>query len=358
MLIYNPYDPIEHALQFTAATKTTMSPLFIDDMKMSSAASGASSDPYHNAVGDKIHHRRDDFSMSSIGHSEYRGVGDNVARRSSPPAAAAAATPASLLPKRYGHSSHGQLSSDADAGLAPPRVICIHHHVHTDSDVVHVVSSDSSPSTFKPSSPQNQTDGGIRRGQDCGKTEIQRAISESQATHIAHTRQQVADDIKFRRSLELASIESARNLCVEERLLSESKKCEAELELALRQSEHIYAMRQQEEERVKASEEQLIADLLLRTRIEEENAQREEEEMLSRTLVVSLKVDRNVIEEELLAEAIMRSINESAPDPNSQDEIVERVLKLSWEEQLKMDEEEEEHIRKAIRHSMSDMTRW
>jgi hypothetical protein len=71
-----------------------------------------------------------------------------------------------------------------------------------------------------------------------------------------------------------------------------------------------------------------------------------------------LKVDPNMIEDELFAEAVLRSIDEHSPDPTAQDAIVERLLKLSWEEKLKMDEEEEEHIRKAIRHSMSDMTSW
>jgi len=160
--------------------------------------------------------------------------------------------------------------------------------------------------------------------------------------------------------LELASNESARNLGVEpvdideqERILMAREKYEAELELALRQSEHVHVLRQEEDERIRASEEQLVADLLLRTRIEEVRAKRDEEEILRRALVTSLEDGWNVDENALLAEAVTKSVNDNAATPTNHDETLERVLQLSLEEEEKMNEEEE-ILRKALITSLED----
>ncbi len=376
MLLYNPYDPIEHALQVTT-TATAMPQLFFHGRNMGSLTRCRSlpmsniSDPYLNAVSGASsksdttegeitrmhsHHRHCDVGASSIGGSRNdRGVKDNVARRLVPPAAAAAA-PASRLLEGDGHGNTGHLSaSNENYRLTPPPVLYIQQRVRShssssprDSDDIPIVSSRSSPAT--PASSSHRSD-----------SEIHRAISESQAAHIVHTRQQVADDIEFRRSLTLASNESARNLDVElvdidghERILMAKEKYEAELELALRQSEYVHALRQEEDERIRASEEQLIADLLVRSRKEEESAERDEEEILREALAKSLEDGWSVDESELMDEAVKKS----ASVPTNQDETLEWVLKLSLEEKEKMDEEEEELIRKAMEHSMLDMARW
>ena len=372
MLLYNPYDPIEHAWQLKTTT-TTMSPLFLSLTRgRSSPMVSDVSDPYLNAASGvprnsdttaggitrmHNHHRHCDIGVSSIGGSRNdRGVEDNNALG---------------LLEGDGHGNNSRLSSsNENFGLSPPSVLYIQQRVRSpsssspprDSDNIPIVSSRSSPATHASSLPRKQPDGGRGCYFD---SEIHRAISESQATHIAHTRQQVADDIEFRRSLELASNESARNLGIEpvdideqEWILMARVKYEAELELALRQSEHVHALRQEEDKRIRALEEQLIADLLLRTRIEEESAKRDEEEILRKALALSLEYGWNVDESALLAEPMTKSVNDNSAIPTNHDETLERVLTLSLEEKEKMDEEEEEHIRKAVEQSMLDMARW
>ena len=350
MLLYNPYDPIEHGLQLNITT-TTMSPLFFHGSNMGSLTRGRSSPILCDVSGPYLNTTSDVPRNYDTTAGVTCGEGD-------------------------GHGNNGHLSStNENFGLSPPPVLYIQQRVRSpspsspsrDSDDIPIVSSRSSPATHAYSLPRKQPGWGrpsisSSHHIDSG---IHRAISESQATHIAHTRQQVADDIEFRRSLELASNESARNLGVEpvdiheqERILMAREKYEAELELALRQSEHVHVLRQEEDERIRASEEQLIADLLLRTRIEEVSAKRDEEEILRKALITSLEDGCNVDENALLAEAVTKSVNDNAATPTNHDETLERVLQLSLEEEKKMNEEEEEHIRKALEQSMLGMARW
>jgi len=344
MLLYNPYDPIEHALQLNIST-TKMSPLFFHGGNMGSLTRGRSSPmlsdvsgPYLNTTSDVP--RNSDTTAGGITrmliHHRHCDEGDV-------------------------HGNNGHLSSsNENFGLSPPPVLYIQQRVRSpsssspsrDSDDIPIISSRSLTATHAYSLPRKQPDWGrcsISSGHHID-SEIHRAISESQATHIAHTRQQVADDIEFRRSLELASNESARNLGVEAVDVDEQ---EAELELALRQSEHVHVLRQKEDERIRASEEQLIADLLLRTRIEEESAKRDEEEILRKALITSLEDDWNVEESALLAEAVTKSVNDNAATPTNHDETLERVLQLSLEEEEKMNEEEE-ILRRALVTSLED----
>jgi hypothetical protein len=336
-------------------TTTTMSPLFFHGSDMGSLTRGRSSPilcdvsgPCLNATSDVP--RNYDTTAGGITrmHSHHRHCGEGD-----------------------GHGNDGHLSStNENFGLSPPPVLYIQQRVRSpsssspprDSDDIPIVSSRSSPATHAYSLPRKQSGWGrpsISSSHHID-SEIHRAIFESQATHIAHTRQQVADDIEFRRSLELASNESARNLGVEpvdideqERILMAREKYEAELELALRQSEHVHVLRQEEDERIRASEEQLVADLLLRTRIEEVRAKRDEEEILRRALVTSLEDGWNVDENALLAEAVTKSVNDNAATPTNHDETLERVLQLSLEEEEKMNEEEE-ILRRALITSLED----
>ena len=345
MLLYNPYDPIEHGLQLNITT-TTMSPLFFHGSNMGSLTRGRSSPILCDVSGPYLNTTSDVPRNYDTTAGVTCGEGD-------------------------GHGNNGHLSStNENFGLSPPPVLYIQQRVRSpspsspsrDSDDIPIVSSRSSPATHAYSLPRKQPGWGrpsisSSHHIDSG---IHRAISESQATHIAHTRQQVADDIEFRRSLELASNESARNLGVEpvdiheqERILMAREKYEADLELALRQSEHVHVLRQEEDERIRASEEQLIADLLLRTRIEEVSAKRDEEEILRKALITSLEDGCNVDENALLAEAVTKSVNDNAATPTNHDETLERVLQLSLEEEERMNEEEE-ILRRALITSLED----
>ncbi|KAL3776167.1 hypothetical protein ACHAW5_005705 [Stephanodiscus triporus] len=425
MFMYNPFDPIEHALQPNTKS-TAMSTLLLNKSNASSLARGRNStikldisDPYlnkasgayHNsdtAAGEitstHSHHRHRDAGVSSSGGpTNVQGVEDNSALGFAP--SRMLETPQLL---------HIQKRVRSPSSSSPPR--------HRDD--IHIVPSSSLRVTSTASLPERQVDESRRSRQSCNTSEIRRAISESQATHIAHTRQQVADDIEFRRSLERASNESARNLVgesadVDEReVLSARDKYEAELELALRQSEHAHELRREEEERIRASEEELIADLLVRTRMEEERVRalrqeederiRASEEQLIADLLVRTRVEEERVhalrqeeeerirasEEQLIADLLVRTRVEEEGARQQEEEMlrkalaasledhanvdengsvaeavkksvqdcdvdpIERVLQLSLDEKEMLDEEEEELIRRAMEQSVLDIARW
>ena len=230
------------------------------------------------------------------------------------------------------------------------------------------------------------------------EVDIRRVITESQAAHAAHTRQQVDDDIQFRRALEIASIQSrsedelqqqqrrqgqndgdaefesqmeraiadSRRLSnqhahqgrrpsqqqdgeddlvrmiseqsirdEEERQRSVNEKYQVELEVALKQSEHL----EEENKRRQSSEEELIQKVLEQTRREMEEARSTEHEMMQRVMRESLESQ------------------EEGKKGGVDDEMLEEVLKMSLEEkqrQASSAEEEAEQIRKAMEWSMYD----
>jgi hypothetical protein len=229
---------------------------------------------------------------------------------------------------------------------------------------------------------------------DNADAEVQRAISESQATHIAHTRRQVDDDIQFRRALEVAAQESAmmmattaangeegdddddevqlmkmasqRSIIDEQNRLRESQnKYELELELALKQSEHLNTLMSEEEMRLREGEDEMIQDLLLKSRAEEEEARRleeqREEELVRKALEKSVDPDcANVDEDELVEEAIRKSVCDSEEDDRkeSAEEVLKRVMRLSLEEKDRIAREEEEELKKAMEWSMLESVAW
>jgi len=230
-----------------------------------------------------------------------------------------------------------------------------------------------------------------------GEVDIRRVITESQAAHAAHTRRQVDDDIQFRRALEIASIQSrsedelqqqqrrqgqndgdaefesemeraiadSRRLSnqhahqgrgpsqqdgeddlvrmiseqsirdEEERQQSVNEKYQVELEVALKQSEHL----EEENKRRQSSEEELIQKVLEQTRREMEEDRMSEHQMMQRVMRESLESQ------------------EEGKKGGVDDEMLEEVLKMSLEEkqrQASSAEEEAEQIRKAMEWSMYD----
>eukprot|EP00571_Detonula_confervacea_P011758 CAMPEP_0172299746 /NCGR_PEP_ID=MMETSP1058-20130122/1981_1 /TAXON_ID=83371 /ORGANISM="Detonula confervacea, Strain CCMP 353" /LENGTH=962 /DNA_ID=CAMNT_0013009301 /DNA_START=12 /DNA_END=2897 /DNA_ORIENTATION=- len=210
--------------------------------------------------------------------------------------------------------------------------------------------------------------------------DIRQAIRASQAAHIAHTRQQVAEDIQFRRALEQASntsvadaqqqqqqqqsssednsineegdlikMASRRSILDEQqRQNSAEERDRAELELILEQSERVHTLEQKEVQRFIKSEEELMAEVMVKSRVEEEEYLQNEEELLQQALVKSLAENANVDENELMAEVMRKSLSDSCKSGDEEtEEVLEGVLKMSLEEKKKSDEEEEQ-LRKAM----------
>lgn len=226
---------------------------------------------------------------------------------------------------------------------------------------------------------------------------IRRAITESQAAHIAHTRQQVADDIQFRRALEAAAQQSqqlqrpsisaeqdteeqevilmARRRSIldeEQRRLVEMRQYEAEVQRAIDESHHA----QEEEERRKESESELIQEAMARSEIEASKIPEdteEEKELLRQAISTSMANTDVVDEKDLLEEAVRKSLSEkvnendliaeatrvsltesnsSNDDPEEEEEILEEALRLSLEEKERAESEENELIRRALEASM------
>ena len=227
---------------------------------------------------------------------------------------------------------------------------------------------------------------------------IRRAITESQAAHIAHTRQQVADDIQFRRAVEAATQQSQQQqqerpsisaeqdaeeqelilmarrrsiLDEEQRRLVERQQYEAEVQRAIDESHHV----QEEEERRKESESELIQEAMARSEIEASKIPEdteEEKELLRQAISTSMANTDVVDEKDLLEEAVRKSLSEkvnendliaeaarvSLTDSNSsnddpeEEEILEEALRLSLEEKERSESEENELIRRALEASL------
>lgn len=217
---------------------------------------------------------------------------------------------------------------------------------------------------------------------------IRRAITESQAAHIAHTRQQVADDIQFRRALEAAAQQSsaeqdteeqevilmARRCSIldeEQRRFVEIQQYEAEVQRAIDESHHV----QEEEERRKESESELIQEAMARSEIEASKIPEdteEEKELLRQAISTSMANTDVVDEKDLLEEAVRKSLSEkvnendliaeatrvsltesnSSNDDVEEEDILEEALRLSLEEKERAESEENELIRRALEASM------
>jgi len=224
-------------------------------------------------------------------------------------------------------------------------------------------------------------------------SELRKAIAESQAAHIAHTKQQVTQDIRLRRALELASKESASADCqagagssdsqgvvpqssteedknlvqtVRQSILDEqNRKAEAEkkyaleLEYAMKQSEELVMHQQKEEAQLKRSEEELVLGTVAKSRAEAEAERQKEEELLRYAVTQSLAREANdeeerKREEEQLQIALTQSLAEDVAEKEklrwSEQEQLRWALAQSLGGEAKVSEDElvEEGMRKSL----------
>ena len=232
--------------------------------------------------------------------------------------------------------------------------------------------------------------------------DIRRVITESQAAHAAHTRRQVDDDIRFRRALEAAAMQSRNEeeggqqqrqpqshriynddadfesqleraiadsqssltqpgasslgggggggqplqpdgeddlvrMIAEQSIREEEQrqraaqeKYQVEMEMALKQSEHL----EEQNKRIQSSEEELLQQILEQTRREQEEAQVAEQQLMQRVIresVASAEGEGGVQEEELLEEVLKMSLEEKQRLANSAEEEAEQIRKaMEW----------------------------
>jgi len=134
-----------------------------------------------------------------------------------------------------------------------------------------------------------------------------------------------------------------------------------ELEQALKQSEELTLQQQEEEQRINQAEEELLRDVITKTKAAEEQALRSEEEFLRIALVKSMAEEEDVDEDDLLKEVIRASLAQSddrgmhgrtgMDDEDCTEKMIERALKLSLEENERLSPEEEEDLKKAMHWS-------
>ena len=202
---------------------------------------------------------------------------------------------------------------------------------------------------------------------------MQRAISESQASYIAHTRQQAADDFKFQKTVEFASIVSTQETGGPPTATEQDNQ---EKQLILMASHQSLL---DEEQRQHVAEEQYEADIKLAMEksqhVQEWEYDIEEDEQSSSSSVscgktifkvirrcVSTSITNSEkIDEEKIKEAVWKSLSRKVDDNNllamnlpchdDLEEIIEKSIRRSIRERdLAM--EEEELIRKALEASM------
>jgi len=201
------------------------------------------------------------------------------------------------------------------------------------------------------------------------------AIIESQDAPLAHMRGQLrelrpgpedegAPPPGAHSVRDLSEVELIRRASHETFLEEQQRKREAEawyaydLEQALRQSEELTRRQREEEERIHRAEEELLRDVLAKTKMAEEQALRNEQEFLRMALVRSMAEEEDVDEDDLMKEVIRASLSErdhrgrsGADDENCTEKMIERALKLSLEESEHMSPEEEEDLKKAMHWS-------
>ena len=245
------------------------------------------------------------------------------------------------------------------------------------------------PFLLKPEQQQHPS----RRNDDCLDNELRKAIAESQAAHIADTKQLVKQDIRLRRALELASKESASADCqagadvidsqgvvlrspteedkilvqiIRQSILDERKrKVEAEkkyalmLEHALKQSEELAMHQQKQEEHLKRSEDELVLGMVAKSCAEVEAERQKEEELLRYAVTQSLESGakdekERKREEEQLKIALTQSLAENAAEMEklrlSEQEQIRWAMTQSLVREVKVsgDELVEEGMRKSL----------
>jgi len=229
-----------------------------------------------------------------------------------------------------------------------------------------------------------------RRCDDDLDRETCQAIDESQAAHIAHTRQQVLEEIRFRRALERASNEAVQGSVfqgavlqsqpalvedeadfvrmVRQSILDErnreseaEKRYALELEFALTQSEDLVMQQQDREARCKESEEELMQGVITRSRAEEEAELRKEEDLLREAFTQSLgmKVNEGTDqerEEELLQVAVAQSLAEDAANKEKTMRYEEEQLRLALANSMGTEAtvSENELVEEGIQKSLSE----
>lgn len=340
-----------------------------------------------------------ELPLSSMGRGDSLGGGDGIGRallraeltvrseRSDSIVSANSTTEHHLLSP---HQLVYQNSSRQPSILRlPQQQQQLHHHPYQSASMHrNIVASPSASPTSRQYHSDNHIDNINNEIFGDEMVDIRRAIEETQTAHVAHTRGQVDDDIRFRRALEIASIQSrqrneddyvseyesqleraiadsqrvshrayeergggggqtdgeddlvrmiaAQSIRDEEnRQRSANQKYQVEMEMALKQSEHL----EEEKKRQQLSEEDLLQKVLEQTRREYDESQLEEKEMMQR--------------------AIRESIDslEMGKSGDDDDEMLEEVLKMSLEEkqqQASSVEEEAEQLRQALEWSMYD----
>ena len=233
--------------------------------------------------------------------------------------------------------------------------------------------------------------------------DYRRVITESQAAHAAHTRRQVDDDIRFRRALEAAEMQSLnedssnggggggnRQRQTPHRIYDDDAEFESQLERAIADSREASLGRQsqqqpqsdggeddlvrmiseqsirEEEERQRAAQEkyQLEMEMALRQSeyLEEENKRKRssEEELLQQIIDQTRREqeEAQVAEQQMMQRVMSESVAAAESGGGVQEEeLLEEVLKMSLEEKQRLArnaEEEAEQIRKAMEWSMYD----
>ncbi len=211
-------------------------------------------------------------------------------------------------------------------------------------------------------------------------TAYRRAISESQADHVAQSCRRRNEEIEVRKALALAfqdpgegedqeglippSIGGAPlkeehlilKKVAEQSLIDEQKRneyaqkqYERELETVLRESELSAC---QDKAKVELEEETMLKTALEKSLMEEEKVKTPDEELVQMVIAQSLKETemRKCREEEELERALARSLEEDYQSDS--DELLEQVLRLSLEEKRAEPMDEETAVRIALELSV------
>mmetsp|Transcript_15492 Transcript_15492/g.23434 ORF Transcript_15492/g.23434 Transcript_15492/m.23434 type:complete len:212 (+) Transcript_15492:1-636(+) len=116
----------------------------------------------------------------------------------------------------------------------------------------------------------------------------------------------------------------------EQRQRAAQEKYQVEMEMALKQSEHL----EEQNKRIQSSEEELLQQILEQTRREQEEAQVAEQQLMQRVIresVASAEGEGGVQEEELLEEVLKMSLEEKQRLANSAEEEAEQIRKaMEW----------------------------
>lgn len=210
------------------------------------------------------------------------------------------------------------------------------------------------------------------------ETAFRRAISESQAEHVAQSCKQRNEEIEVRKALALAFQdfgEGGEGECppsiggaplkeehlvlkkvAEQSLIDEQKRneeaqerFEKELKAILKQSE---LSASEEKAKAELEDEKMLKTALEKSLMEEEKVKSPDEELVEMVKAQSLKETemRKLLEEEELERALVRSLEES--NQSDSDELLEKALRLSLEEKSAEPMDEETAVRIALELSV------